>query len=127
MTIAFWCVLFTAFLPLVWAGLAKSGADPFDNARPRASLAKLTGAAQRADWAQANAYEAFPPFAAGVIIAHLAGAQQWIIDTLAIAFLVLRLVHGIAYVRDLAMFRSLVWTAGFLCMVGLFLAGGYAD
>jgi uncharacterized MAPEG superfamily protein len=127
MTFAYWCVLLAALLPILWVGIAKSGADGYDNHRPRIFLANLEGWAQRANWAQNNAYEAFPPFAAAVIIAHLAGANQVLIDSLAGAFLVTRVVHGITYILDKATFRSAAWTAGFLCVIGLFLAAGRAS
>ena len=127
MTIAYWCVLLAALLPLIWVGIAKTGSDDYDNHKPRVFLAGLTGWAQRANWAQVNSYEAFPPFAAGVIIAHLAGANQLVIDVLASSFLVLRVLHGILYIRDQATLRSMVWTFGFLITIGLFLAAGWAD
>lgn len=122
MTFAYWCVLIAAFLPIVWVGAAKSGATGYDNNRPREFLAGLQGWPQRANWAQANALEAFPPFAAGVIIASLAGARPTTIDVLAGVFLVARILHGIAYIADKGTLRSLVWLVGFGCTVGLFLA-----
>jgi len=120
-------VLLAALLPIVWVGTAKTGADGYDNHQPRIFLAKLTGWQQRANWAQVNAYEAFPPFAAAVIIAHLVGVNQILIDTLAGIFLCARVLHGIMYILDKATLRSLVWTVGFLCVVGLFIAAGWAD
>ena len=76
MTIAYWCVLVAALLPIVWAGAAKSGIKGYDNARPREFLGSLQGWPARANFAQQNSYEAFPPFAAGVIIAHLCDTPQ---------------------------------------------------
>ncbi|MDJ0927422.1 MAG: MAPEG family protein [Gammaproteobacteria bacterium] len=127
MTFAYWTVLLVAILPLVWAGFAKAGAEGYDNARPRVFLAELTGWQQRANWAQTNTYEAFPPFAAGVIIAHMVGANQVLVDSLAGLFLVTRILHGILYIQDKATARSIVWTVGFFCVIGLFLAAGWAD
>ncbi len=123
MTIAYWTVLFAALLPLVWVGIAKSGAAGYDNHAPRPFLAGLEGWPQRANWAQMNALEAFPPFAAAVIIAHLSGGEQWLVDTLAGLFIVARILHGIFYILDKATLRSLSWLAGFLCVLGLFLSG----
>lgn len=122
MTFAYWCVLIAAFLPIVWVGAAKSGAAGYNNDRPREFLAGLEGWPQRANWAQANALEAFPPFAAGVIIASVAGAEQTTIDILAGVFILARLLHGVAYIADKGTLRSLVWLVGYGCMVGLFLA-----
>jgi len=127
MTFAFWCVAIAAFLPLAWIGYAKVGAGGYDNANPRVWRAQLTGKLQRAASAETNAYEAFPPFAAAVIIAHIAGAQQWQIDLLAGIFVAARILHGILYISDRDLFRSLIWTTGFFSMVGLFLVAGWAN
>lgn len=120
MSFAFWCVLLAALLPLVWVGAAKSGAAGYDNDRPRVFLASLTGWPQRAHWAQENALEAFPPFAAAVIIAQLAGGNQATIDTLAGVFIVARILHGVCYIADKGALRSLVWLVGFGCVIALF-------
>jgi len=127
MTFAYWCVLLAALLPVIWVGIAKTGSEGYDNRRPRIFFAELKGWTRRAGWAEVNAYENFPPFAAGVIIAHLAGAEQPLIDGLAGAFIAFRILHGIFYIRDMATLRSLVWTAGFLCVIGLFLAAAQAQ
>jgi uncharacterized MAPEG superfamily protein len=123
MTIAYWCVLLAIFLPIVWAGVAKTGAKGYDNARPREFLAKLEGRAARANYAQANSYEAFPPFAAGVVIAHVTGgADQSTIDALAVVFIVARIAYGLCYIADKSTLRSLVWLVGFGATVGLYFA-----
>ncbi len=57
-----------------------------------------------------------------MIIAHQAGAAQGTIDTLAVAFVIIRCIYGAVYLADLATLRSLVWAAGFACVVGLFVA-----
>ena len=123
MTFAYWCVLVAAVLPLVWIGIAKGSLSDYDNDRPRAALATAEGRAQRAHWAEQNALEAFPTFAAGVIIAHVTGgADQATINILAGIFIVARVLHGLAYVNDLGLPRSLAWLAGFASMIGLFVA-----
>lgn len=121
MPIAYWCVLGAAFLPYMWVIIAKAGPD-YDNHAPRAQLAQTTGYRQRANWAQLNAFEAFGPFAAGVIIAQVSGAAPAWVNALALAFIGLRVLHGICYLLDWATLRSLVWAAGAGCVVGLFLA-----
>jgi len=121
MTFAFWCIPIAMFLPLVWVGIAKSTARGYDNSKPREWLEKLEGRAARANWAQENSYEAFPPFAAGVIVAHLTGADQTAIDVVAGLFILLRVGHGIAYITDRDLIRSLLWLGGFGCTLGFFL------
>jgi uncharacterized MAPEG superfamily protein len=121
MTFALWCIFIAIFLPLIWAGVAKSGAKDYDNAQPREFLAGLEGRAKRADWAQQNSYEAFPPFAVGVIVAHLTGAEQLTIDLVAGLFIVFRLAHGACYILDKARIRSLAWVGGFGCTLAFFM------
>ncbi len=108
----------------MWIGYAKVGAGGYDNANPRLWRRGLTGRLQRAASAEDNAYEAFPPFAAAVIIAHYAGVEQPIADTLAGLFIAMRILHGIFYIGDKDLFRSLSWVIGFFSVVGLFLAAG---
>jgi uncharacterized MAPEG superfamily protein len=90
------------------------------NQHPRDFLAKLSGPASRANAAQLNSFEAFPAFAAAVLVAQYAHAPQHSIDLLAIAWVVLRLIYGALYIANLAALRSLVWFSGMACVVGLF-------
>lgn len=122
MTIAYWCVLAAILMPYVWTGVAKftSGFRPRDNHNPRDYLDRLEGPAKRAHWAQLNTFESIPGFMAAVIIAHLAGAPQLQVDALALTYIALRLVYGLLYIMDRALLRSLVWAAGVVCIVGLF-------
>lgn len=120
MTIAYWCVLAAALLPYFIVVTAKSGPG-FDNRAPRLHLAQASGWRQRAHWAHQNAFEAFPPFAAAVLVAEQVRAPQHSIDLLALGFIAMRILHPIFYVMDKAALRSLVWGLGFLCVIGLFL------
>jgi len=101
-------------------GLFKSG--QYDNSSPRIQMEALSGAAQRANWAQQNAYEALPGFIAGVIIASLGNADQLTIDILAVVHVVARIVYGVLYIKDLATARSMSWAVAFFAMIGLFIA-----
>jgi uncharacterized MAPEG superfamily protein len=74
---------------------------------------------QRAHAAHLNAFEAFAPFAAGVVMAQLAGVDHGRIALLALAFVVLRVLHGVLYLADVASARSLVWLGGYLCVIAL--------
>ena len=123
MTIAFWCILIAALMPYLWSTLSKLEGK-YDNAQPR--LHAKTGWRKRADWAQQNAWEAFAPFAAAVIVAHLAHATQGTADLLAGLFIVFRLCYGAAYMGNQATLRSLLWTGGIACVIGLFVAAARA-
>ncbi|CAE6888189.1 MULTISPECIES: MAPEG family protein [Pseudomonas] len=124
MTIAFWCVLIALFLPYlatVSAKAASGGFSPRHNHDPRAHLGSVEGLARRANNAQLNGFEVTPAFAAAVIIAHLAGgAEQGLIDQLAIAFVISRLVYLVCYLADWAPLRSLVWFVNMGLIISLF-------
>ncbi len=122
MTLAFWCVLVAGFLPYIGTLTAKIGGDRFDNANPREWLSAQSGFRKRANAAQLNGFEAFPLFAAAVIIAHMTGAPQARIDLLAVTFVVARLFYIGFYLADVHMLRSLAWFVGIGSAVALFLA-----
>jgi len=129
-TIAYWCVLVMALLPVVCAGIAKSGMmrtppgeGGYDNADPRSWLMRQTAWRARANNAQANTFEALPFFFAAVIIAHQLQASQGYVDLLAVAFVVLRLAYVAAYLADKANLRSSVWMLALLANVALLFAG----
>jgi uncharacterized MAPEG superfamily protein len=122
MTIAFWCVLVAGFLPYFGTLTAKIGGERFDNSNPRDWLDAQSGFRKRANAAQHNSFEAFPFFAAAVIIAHVAGAPQGRIDLFAVVFILARLFYIAFYVADVATLRSLAWFVGIGSVVALFLA-----
>jgi uncharacterized MAPEG superfamily protein len=125
MTFAYWCVLAGALIPILWTIIAKWGGPDrmptVANRAPREFLSRLQGRQQRANWAQLNAFEAFPTFAAAVIIAHVAGGSQIWIDRLAGVWVAARLAHGLFYVMDWASMRSFAYFAGIGCVIGLFI------
>lgn len=122
LSVADGCILAAALIPLLFTGIAKFGDSGrgFDNRVPRNFQAGLSGWRARAHWAHQNGMEAFPLFAAAVLLAEFRGAPQAWIDALALGFIVLRLIYGALYITDRAGLRSVVWALGFLCCVGLF-------
>lgn len=124
MTLAYWCVLIALFLPYLSTITAKAvsgGFSPRHNHDPRALLDNLSGLGRRANNAQLNSFEVTPAFAAAVIIAHLAGgAEQALLDQLALAFVLSRILYFICYIADWATLRSLVWFVGMGLIVSLF-------
>ena len=122
MTVAFWCVLVAGFLPYAATLTAKIGAKGFDNRNPRDWLGKQDGFRRRANAAQHNGFEAFPLFAAAVLVAQAAGAPQPRVDLLAVIFVLARLFYTAVYVADLPKLRSLAWFAGIGSVVAIFLA-----
>lgn len=103
------CVLIGGLMPLLFTGYAKFSGPGFDNRHPREFLARLEGARARAHAAQLNSFEAFPLFAAAVLMAHQTGVASATIDRLAIVWVALRLAYGVLYIANQASLRSLVW------------------
>lgn len=129
-TMAYWCVLVAALLPIVCAGLAKAGMfgkprrdGGYDNGDPRAWLARQTDWRARANAAQANSFEALPFFIGAVIIAHQLGAHQGRLDILAFFYVVMRIMYIMMYVAGLANVRSIVWTLAFALNIAILFAG----
>lgn len=124
MTTPFLCV-FLAFLliyfPRIFV-LTAQARQPggYDNLRPRDQQAKLEGWGRRANAAHANAFEAFAPFAASVIIAHLCSADAQWSAILAVTFVAARTVYPLLYLADLGWFRTAVWFVGMGAVLGLF-------
>ena len=124
MTVALWCVLAVALLPILCTGIAKIAAGSrYDNRNPREWLSRLQGLPARANAAQQNSWEALAMFSAAVFAAHLAHAPQARVDQLALAFVVVRLAYIGCYLADVAALRSIVWMLGLGLVVALFAAG----
>lgn len=121
MPFAYWCVLIAALLPIVWAKYAKTGFVG-DNRHPRDIIDSLPPQKRRAYAAHQNAFESFPFFAAAVIIAITLGASIGIVNLLAGAYVLLRIVHGCLYVGDQPSLRSLVFAAAFVVNIAIFLS-----
>ena len=129
-TVAYWCVLIAALLPIMCAWLAKSQGlgkprkqGGFDNHDPRGWLARQTDWRARANAAQANTFEALPFFIGAVVIAHQLGAPQTRLDILAVLFVTLRIIYVAMYVAGLPMIRSAIWTLALLVNVGILFSG----
>ena len=120
MTIAFWCVLAAAVMPYILGIAAKTSKPKYDNAQPRNFLNSLEGWGERANWAHQNSLEAFPFFAAAVVIASMIGKiNPATLDLLAIGFIVARVLYAFCYIANQASLRSLVWCAGLSCCISM--------
>ncbi|WJF88914.1 MAPEG family protein [Paraburkholderia bonniea] len=122
MTILHLCLLIVALLPFPWTLIAKLGGR-YNNHAPRAYLAALDGWRARAHAAHQNAWEALALFTAAVLVAGQAGEATTWINTLAVTYVVMRVLHGVLYLLDWASLRSLVWFVGLGCVIALFVAG----
>ena len=127
MTLPLWCLFFSAVLIFlakapVAKAMAEEGGGRYDNHHPRAQQARLTGFGARTLAAHQNSFEAFPLFAAGVLVAHVTQTQGSLIDTLAVLFVVSRVLYLLLYWADMAWQRSVVWVIGLACSLLLLLS-----
>ncbi|MBV4466184.1 putative MAPEG superfamily protein [Pseudomonas sp. F-14 TE3623] len=125
MSIPFWCVLISALLIYVAkipVAKAMNEQGGYDNHLPRQQQAQLTGFGARALAAHQNSFEAFILFAVGVLMAHTTQTAGWLIDTLAIIFVITRIIYLLCYWGDLAWQRSLVWFVGLVCSLLLMIS-----
>ncbi|RON11328.1 hypothetical protein BK659_00560 [Pseudomonas brassicacearum] len=125
MSIPFWCVFISAVLiyvarmPVAKAMKEQGG---YNNHLPRTQQAQLTGFGARALAAHQNSFEAFILFAVGVLMAHTTQTAGWLIDSLAIIFVIARVIYLLCYWADLAWQRSLLWFVGLVCSFLLMLS-----
>ena len=97
-------------------------AGGYDNRHPRDQQGKLEGWGRRAAAAHQNAFEAFAPFAAAVLVAHVSAVDPGTSATLAVVHIVARAIYPVLYIANIHWARSLVWLVGFGATVALFIA-----
>ncbi|XAH21745.1 MAPEG family protein [Xylophilus sp. GW821-FHT01B05] len=122
-TVAYWCVLAAALLPVFCSAAAKRGRKDFDNHAPREWLSRLDGWRARAAAAQGNGFENLPFFIGAVVIAHQLGAPQGRVDLLAVAWVLTRIVYSLLYIANRPSLRSAAYTVGLLLNVAILFAG----
>jgi uncharacterized MAPEG superfamily protein len=121
MTIAELCLplmvilIIASIVPGKWDGV-----KTFDNANPRDPAFYTPGLRARSLGAHQNGFEAFPFFAAAVIIAEMHHAAQGTVDTLAMMFIACRILYLLLYITNRPSLRSAVWSLGLACNMALF-------
>jgi len=74
----------------------------------------------RADRAYLNAVETFAPFAALVIVAHIAGKADAMTAFWASCYFWVRLAHAIVYLLGIPLVRTILFMLGYVAIVGIF-------
>jgi uncharacterized MAPEG superfamily protein len=121
MTVAEWCVFGTLMLYLLTiASIKWIGFRRFDNASPRDPNFYDDPIAARALGAHQNGIEAFPFFAAAVLLAEFRTSPQRLIDELAILFLIVRIAYVFTYLGNRPTLRSILWSIGFAINIAIF-------
>lgn len=128
MSIPFWCVFISAvliFVARIPVSRAMKEQGGYDNHLPRNQQAQLTGLGARAVAAHQNSFEAFLLFSVGVLMAHTTQTAGFLIDALAIIFVVARVIYLLLYWYDLAWQRTLVWSVGLVVSLLLMLSPAF--
>jgi uncharacterized MAPEG superfamily protein len=121
MTVAEWCVFASLMLYLVsivsvkWLRTGK-----FDNSKPRDRAFYDEPLAARALGAHQNGIEAFPFFAAAVLLAEFRACPQSLINELAILFVIVRIAYVFTYIGNRPTLRSILWSIGFAINIAIF-------
>jgi len=122
MTIAEWCVLAAVMLYLLTlAPFKAAGHRDFDNQNPRDPEFYRPELRSRALGAHQNGIETFPFFAIAVLLAEFRASPQIWVNGFAVAFIVLRVVFVLVYLKGWGWTRTIVWNLGFLVNLAIFL------
>jgi uncharacterized MAPEG superfamily protein len=121
MTIAEYCVFATVALylltivPIKWLAFRE-----YDNAKPRDPAFYEDAIRARALGAHQNGIEAFPFFAAAVLLAEFREAPQNLINELALLFVIVRVAYVLTYIGNRPRLRSILWNIGFTINIAIF-------
>ena len=121
MTIAEWCIFAIVMLylvsiaPIKWLRFRR-----FDNSRPRDPAFYEDPIAARSLGAHQNGIEAFPFFAAAILLAEFRACPQGLIDELAVLFVIVRIAYVFTYLGDRPTLRSILWSLGFAINIAIF-------
>ncbi|MEY2790795.1 MAG: MAPEG family protein [Limnohabitans sp.] len=120
MKISVLCLLIAGVLPLISTAIAKWGFRDFDNHHPREWLARQTGFRARANAAQHNAFEAFPFFAAAVVLGLFMSMDQSVLDRYCLVFVAARVLYLVTYLANWASLRTLCWVVAYASCLAIY-------
>jgi uncharacterized MAPEG superfamily protein len=107
------------WIPYIVCQVATNGfLAPPNYVDPKSRPVPLWGV--RAHRAYLNSVEVFAPFAALVLIANISGKADAMTAFWAMSFFWLRLAHAVVYLLAVPYVRTLVFTLGFVSIVGIF-------
>jgi uncharacterized MAPEG superfamily protein len=121
MTVAEFCIFgvvaiyLLTIVPIKWIGFRH-----YDNSKPRDPAFYEDAIRARALGAHQNGIEAFPFFAAAVLLAEFHSAPQNLINELAVLFVIVRIAYVLTYVGNRPRLRSILWNIGFVINVAIF-------
>lgn len=117
MVMAYWFILIAALMPYSVVQIARGKA--FNNAKPRDAYIDADAAQKRALGAHLNSFEAFPFYAAAVLVALQAGMGGVLLNVLAGLWLLVRGAYIYAYLKDIPTWRSRIWGVGMVLCIAI--------
>jgi uncharacterized MAPEG superfamily protein len=121
MTVAEWCIFASLMLTLLSIASVKwFRFGRFDNSKPRDPAFYESPFAARALGAHQNGIEAFPFFAAAVLLAEFRACPQNLINELAVLFVIVRIAYVFTYIGNRPTLRSILWSIGFAINIAIF-------
>jgi len=121
MTVAEWCIFASLMLSLLSIASVKwLRFGRFDNSKPRDPAFYESPFAARALGAHQNGIEAFPFFAAAVLLAEFRACPQNLINELAVLFVIVRIAYVFTYIGNRPTLRSILWSIGFAINLAIF-------
>lgn len=118
-------LLVLSVLPIVWSWVSgycrQKQFGAIDNKHPREQNAQLTGAGARAVAAQQNAWEALAVYAAALLAVTIADVPVESYATLALVVLACRIAHGVFYIANWDILRSLAFLPAFGICIYMFI------
>ena len=121
MTVAEWCIFASLMLALLSIASVKwFRFGRFDNSKPRDPAFYEDPIATRALGAHQNGIEAFPFFAAAVLLAEFRACPQNLINELAVLFVIVRIAYVFTYIGNRPTLRSILWSIGFAINIAIF-------
>lgn len=128
-TLALVALLAAIVVPLIFTGvggaLRKKEFGSVDNNHPRIQQARGTGITARAIGAANNGWEALAMFAPAVLFCLIAAPSSSLAPIFVLAWIPIRLIHGMLYIADRATLRTVFFALGLACAAGLYLIGGH--
>ncbi len=114
-------------LPLLWSWVSgyhrRAQFGVIDNKNPRQQNSQLKEAGARAVSAQKNAWEAAIVYIAAYVAVTSSNVPVADYATLTLVFLALRVLHGVCYIINQDILRSLAFTGGYgICIYMMILA-----
>ena len=121
MTVAEWCIFASLMLSLLSIASVKwLRFGRFDNSKPRDPAFYESPFAARALGAHQNGIEAFPFFAAAILLAEFRACPQNLINELAVLFVIVRIAYVFTYIGNRPTLRSILWSIGFAINLAIF-------